>query len=418
MRRIFLFFSFTFFVSQVFAQALTLDECYSLSRLNYPLIQQQDLINAVRDYSIENVHTGRYPQVSLNAQATYQSAVTRIPIDNPQFRVQPLAKDQYKVYADFSQSVYDGGLIRKSSELQQAAATLENQKTEVDLYKLKDRVNQIFFGILLLEEQQTQTHIIRKDLESSLNKIRASVEAGVSLKMQADQLLAEMLKTDQRIIELAAIREAYIKSLSLLTGKDLGPDSKFKAPENTITFSTDISRPEIKMFNDQRTLIGSQLALNLTKTQPKAALFLQTGYGRPGLNMLVNEFQTYYLGGVRLNWNLSGLWNIQRDRKISDLNLRMVDVQQQIFELNTRITANQFLSEINKLDALIRLDEEIVSLRSRIKQAAQAQLDNGVISANDYLRELNAEDQANQNLLLHKIQRTLAQYNYASTNGN
>jgi outer membrane protein TolC len=295
---------------------------------------------------------------------------------------------------------------------------LENQKTEVDLYKLKDRVNQIFFGILLLEEQQTQTHIIRKDLESSLNKIRASVEAGVSLKMQADQLLAEMLKTDQRIIELSAIREAYIKSLSLLTGKDLGPDSKFKAPENTITFSTDISRPEIKMFNDQRTLIGSQLALNLTKTQPKAALFLQTGYGRPGLNMLVNEFQTYYLGGVRLNWNLSGLWNIQRDRKISDLNLRMVDVQQQIFELNTRITANQFLSEINKLDALIRLDEEIVVLRSRIKQAAQAQLDNGVISANDYLRELNAEDQANQNLLLHKIQRTLAQYNYASTNGN
>jgi outer membrane protein TolC len=418
MRRIFLFFSFTFFVSQVFAQALTLDECYSLARLNYPLIQQHDLINAVRDYSIENVHTGRYPQVSLNAQATYQSAVTRIPIDNPQFRVQPLAKDQYKVYADFSQSVYDGGLIRKSSELQHAAATLENQKTEVDLYKLKDRVNQIFFGILLLEEQQTQTHIIRKDLESSLNKIRASVEAGVSLKMQADQLLAEMLKTDQRIIELAAIREAYIKSLSLLTGKDLGPDSKFKAPENTITFSTDISRPEIKMFNDQRTLIGSQLALNLTKTQPKAALFLQTGYGRPGLNMLVNEFQTYYLGGVRLNWNLSGLWNIQRDRKISDLNLRMVDVQQQIFELNTRITANQFLSEINKLDALIRLDEEIVSLRSRIKQAAQAQLDNGVISANDYLRELNAEDQANQNLLLHKIQRTLAQYNYASTNGN
>ena len=143
-----------------------------------------------------------------------------------------------------------------------------------------------------------------------------------------------------------------------------------------------------------------------------------TGYGRPGLNLLVNEFQTYYLGGIRLNWNLSGMWNTQRERKISELNIRMVDVQQQIFELNTRISANQFLTEIDKLDALISLDEKIVSLRGRIKQAAQAQLDNGVISANDYLRELNSEDQANQNLLLHKIQRTLAQYNYASTNGN
>ena len=407
-----------FLTSRVFGQVLTLEECYSLSRLNYPLINQNDLINAVRDYSIENVHSGRYPQLTINGQATYQSAVTRIPIDNPQFRVQPLAKDQYKVYADFSQSVYDGGMIRKSSELQEAAATLESQKAEVDLYKLKDRINQIYFGILLLEQQQAQTIIIRKDLESSLNKMRASVEAGVSLKMQADQVMAEMLKADQRIIEQSAMREAYIKSLSLLTGKELTIETKFQTPDNAVTFPTEISRPEIKMFNDQRKLIGSQLALNLTRNQPKAGLFLQTGYGRPGLNLLVNEFQTYYLGGLRLNWNLSGLWNIQRDRKISELNMRMVDVQQQIFELNTRIAANQFLSEISKLDALIRLDEEIVVLRKQIRQAAQAQLDNGVISANDYLRELNAEDQASQNLLLHKIQRTLAQYNYSSAYGN
>jgi outer membrane protein TolC len=407
-----------FLTTRIFGQVQTLEECYALSRLNYPLIKQNDLINAVREYSIENVHSGRYPQLTINGQATYQSAVTRIPIDNPQFRVQSLAKDQYKVSADFFQSVYDGGAIRKSSELQEAAAALESQKAEVDLYKLKDRINQIYFGILLLEQQQAQTIIIRKDLESSLNKIRASVDAGVSLKMQADQVMAEMLKADQRIIEQSAMREAYIKSLSLLTGKELTTDTKFKTPNDAVVFSTEISRPEIKMFNDQRKLIGSQLELNLTKNQPKAGLFLQTGYGRPGLNLLVNEFQTYYLGGLRLNWNLSGLWNIQRDKKISELNLRMVDVQQEIFELNTRIAANQILSEINKLDALIRLDEEIVVLRKNIRQAAKAQLDNGVLSANDYLRELNAEDQANQNLLLHKIQRSLAQYNYSSANGN
>ena len=174
----------------------------------------------------------------------------------------------------------------------------------------------------------------------------------------------------------------------------------------------------MKLFADQRALLLGQFDLSMTKNRPRAGLFLQAGYGRPGLNMLVNKFDTYYLGGLRLNWNLSGYWNLKRDAEVSAIQTKLIDVQQDLFTLNTRITQRQFMNEILRVQELIKIDEELVVIRGRVRQSAQAQLDNGVLSASDFIRELNAEDQAKQALLLHQIQLTLARYNYQSVTGN
>jgi len=400
------------------AQELSLDQCREQARNRYPLVRQQGLIESLREFTIANVHSARYPQVMLAAQATYQSDVTRVPIDVPQFPIKPLAKDQYKVYADVSQSVYDGGTVERSSQVQQLNAAVEQQKIEVELYKLRERIDQIYFGILLLDRQADQVKLLQKDLDASLRKMKAAVENGTAMRMQADVLQAESLKTRQRTIELSAMRKAYLESMALLTGMDIAEGTTLRTPETKVLFTEDITRPEMKLFNDQRALALGQFDLSMTRNRPRAGLFLQAGYGRPGLNMLVNEFSTYYLGGLRLNWNLSGYWNVRRDREISTIQTRMIDVQQDLFTLNTRIGQRQYMNEITRLQDLIAIDDELVAIRARVRQSAQAQLDNGVLSANDFIRELNAEDQARQSLLMHQIQLSLARLNYQSTTGN
>jgi len=400
------------------AQELKLERCMEQARSNFPLVQQQGLVSALSEFTIANVHSARYPQVMLAAQATYQSDVTRVPIDNPMFNIKPLAKDQYKVYADVSQSVYDGGIVEKSAHLQQLNAAVELQKTEVELHKLRERVNQIYFGIMLLDRQTEQVRLLQKDLEASLRKTDAAVENGTAMRMQSDILKAELLKTRQRLIELSGMRKSYLESLGLLTGITITETASLAQPETAVVLSEEIRRPEMKLFADQRALALGQFDLSMTKNKPRAGLFLQAGYGRPGLNMLVNEFDTYYVGGLRLNWNLSGYWNVRRDREISGIQTKMIDVQQDLFTLNTRIMQRQFLSEINRLQELLTLDEELVAIRGRVRQSAQSQLDNGVLSANDFIRELNAEDQARQALLMHQVQLTLARYNYQTSTGN
>jgi outer membrane protein TolC len=398
---------------------LTLEQCYELARQNYPLIRQKELIGLSKEFTIANAHSGNMPQVAIYGQATYQSDVTQISIDNPMFpKIDPLSKDQYKVYAEISQNLYDGGAIRRTSALHETNALINDQQVEVELYKIKDRINQIYFGILLLDQQLAQVELLKKDILSSSAKVKASIENGTAFRMNADILEAESLKTDQRTIEIKAARRAFLAMLALFVKQDLPESIKLVEPKNIdLLPSEDITRPELSLFNYQRQLARGQFELTSTRNMPRAGLFLQGGYGKPGLNMLKNEFDTYYLGGLRLSWNLSGFYNTNREKQLLNVNTRLVDVQQETFTFNTKLSLRQTSSEVTKLQELIRIDEQLIDLRAKIKETAKAQLDNGVISANDYLRELNAEDQVKQNQLLHKTQLVMAVYNYNTTSG-
>ncbi len=399
------------------AQTLTIEECYERARQNYPLIRQKELLASSKDYSVDNIKSGLLPQVSLSGQASYQSEVTRFP--GPGTLVEPLSKDQYRIYLDVNQAIYDGGVVRRNSAIQETAFMLEDQKVEVEVYKIKERINQLYFGTLLINEQLVQVELVRKDIETSLLKMESAIRNGTAFRTNADILQAELLKNDQRMVELKAARKSYLEMLGMFIHQSLNEAASLQQPASiSIQDESNISRPEISLYNYQSQLYKAQQQLSNTRTVPKVSLFVQGGYGRPGLNMLLNEFEAYYLGGLRLSWSLGGFYNANRDKQILDLNLQSVNQQKETFLFNTRLSLRQQSNEMDKLRALIQIDEKLIELRTRIKKTSKSQLENGVITANDYLRELNAEDQARQNRSVHQIQLLMTQYTQRVTTGN
>jgi outer membrane protein TolC len=401
-----------------YAQQLTLAECYEKARQNFPLIRQKQLLVSTKEFTVANARSGYLPQVSVIGQATYQSDVTRVPIEVPGFAIKTLPKDQYKIYAELNQSLYDGGTIKRQNAITETNAMVEDQKLEIELYKIKERINQLFFGTLLIDEQIAQVDLIRKDINTSLQKVESLIRNGTAFKTNADILQAELLKTEQRAIELNAGKEAYLSMLGIFIGQGLAENTTLQRPDDVQAAANPaITRPEIGLYTYQSQLFTAQQQLNGTKVLPRFGLFVQGGLGRPGLNMLDSEFASYYIGGLRLNWNLSGLYNTKRDKEQLNINLQSINALKETFLFNTKLTLKQQSTDITKLNDLISVDQQIIELRTKIKTTAKAQLDNGVITANDYLRELNAEDQARQNLSVHKIQLLMTEYNYLATTG-
>ena len=405
--------------SQAFGQptTLTIETCYEQARQNYPLIKQKDLLTKSLEFTIANAHSAYLPQVSINGQATYQSEVTRLP--GSAVLVEPLSKDQYKIYGEINQSILDGGVTKNQTNIQRVSTQIEQQKLEVELYKIKERINQLFFGILLIDAQLKQVDLLKKDLQTSLLKTESAILNGTAFKSNADILKAELLKSDQRIIEMKAARLAYLDMLGYFTNQQL--DDTVTLNESVIAIANgvqEINRPELSLYNFQSQLLGTQYHANNSRNLPRVGFFLQGGYGRPGLNALVNEFAGYYIGGFRLNWSLSGLYNSFRDKQLLDLNVQQVNNQKETFLFNTNLQLKQQSRDVQKLVDLIEVDNQIIELRTRIAITTKAQHENGVISTSDYLRELNSEDLAKQNKLLHQVQLMLAQYSYQNISGN
>lgn len=399
-------------------QRFSLSEAYDLSQKNYPAVKQKDLVKQTVSISIENLQKGFLPQFSISGQATYQSDVTKLPVSLPGFAIDPPAKDQYRLVAEVSQLVYDGGLTKEQKALQQLNAVVEDQKVEVELYKLKERINQVYLGILFLEEQLKQVELVKTDIQTGIKRVEAQVQNGVAFRSNLNMLKAELLKTEQRAIEVRSTRKGLVDVLSLFTGQALAENVHLEKPASIISVvTTEIDRPELKLYNEQEKFIGQQERLINAKNLPRASLFAQGGYGRPGLNMLLNEFDLYYVGGIRFNWSLGGLYTKKKEKEQVAINKKMIEVQKETFLLNTNSQLKQQKAEIDKLGQLLDADKQIVELRKTVTDAAKAQLENGVITANDYLKEINAEDQARQLQITHEIQLLQAQINYQTILG-
>ncbi len=404
-------------VSAQSAIPLSIEECYRLSTQHYPLLKQTDVIMKSRDYSIDNLSKAWYPQVNLNGQASYQSDVTQIPIKLPNIYIETPSRDQYKVYAEVNQLLYDGGIGKQQKLLLENSEMIEAQKIEIELYKLKERINQLFFGILLINEQLNQVQIIKKDIQSGISKVQGAVNNGAALKSSAAVLKAELLKNEQRETELEAGRKAYLTMLGLFINKQLNEHTVLDTP-HVIPLASSINRPELTLYDLQKKCTIVQDKLISVKNLPKLGLFFQVGYGKPALNFLKNQFEAYYIGGLRVSWSLAGRYTEKKDRQQQDLNRLSLDIQKETFLFNTNISLSQQAEEVKKLQELIKTDNEIIALRTSIKNTANAQLNYGTITSNDYLREVNAADQARQNLALHQIQFLMSQYTYRVTAGN
>ncbi|MGB5529212.1 MAG: TolC family protein [Ignavibacteriaceae bacterium] len=398
---------------------LTLENCYEKARINYPLIKQKDYIEKTKEYNVSNVWNGYFPQITINGQATYQSDVTQVPEILPGIIIQRLSKDQYKVVADVTQTIYDGGIMSSQAGIQESASEIDNQKIEIELLNIKERVSQIYLGILLIDAQLNQIELVKNDLNESISKLEAAYLNGTATISDVDVLKAELLNAEQRKIELQSSRISYLNMLGLLINENLNESTILSTPSQ-INFlpEVEIIRPELRLYAAQKNLIENQDGLSVSRIIPKASLFFQGGYGKPGLNFFVNEFAWYYITGIRFSWSLSSLYSYGNESEINQLNLQSIDSQTETFLLNTKITTNQQLQEIDKLNKMIEVDKGIIELRTSVKLAAQSKLENGIITSSDYIRELNAEDTAKQNLEIHKIQLLLAQYNYKITTGN
>ncbi|MBL7832101.1 MAG: TolC family protein [Saprospiraceae bacterium] len=396
-----------------------LQTCYAKAIENYPLIRQYNLISKTKDLNISNASKAYLPQIVFNGQATYQSDVTKIDIQIPGFpSFEALTKDQYKIFAEVSQAIYDGGAVSKQKESIEAGQEVEKLKNDVEIYKIKERVQQMYFGVLLLKAQIKQTEALRKDLESQKDKLKAALENGTAYRANLDAIDAELLKLDQRTIEMNSGIDAFVKMLSQFSALQLNSETTFIQPTDFAENGLVIKRPELSLFDYQTLLIDKNLALNLTRNRPRLSAFLQGGYGKPGLNALKNEFQTYYIGGLRLQWNLSGLYNLSNDRNLSVLNKSLIQNQRDAFVFNTTLQTQQQSEDISKLKKLIKIDEDLIKLRTNIKKTSSVQLENGVITASDFIKEWSAEDQAKQTKLLHEIQLLSAQYLLKITTGN
>ena len=381
---------------------------------NYPLIKQHLLIEKTSEYTISNISKGFLPQINLAGQATYQSDVVQFPKAIPGVPV--LTKDQYKVYAEINQPIYDGGAIKEQKKLQEATAMVDQQKLEVDLYKLKDRINQLFFGVLLVEEQQKQNDLMKSDIQLGLNKINAAIANGTALKSEADLLEAELLKADEQTITLAANRTAFANMLGYFIIRPINQNTAFIRPENIIS-SEEIRRPQLKMFDLQNRIFDAQSDLLAARNRPKISFFVQGGLGKPAFNFLSNNFDPFYIGGLRFTFSLSGFYTMKNERALIDLNRQSTSIQKETFLFNTNVVLQQQNEEIVKLRRILQMDEQIIPLRTRVKETALGKLNYGVINSSDYLREVNAENNARQDEILHQIQLLAAEYNEQNTVG-
>lgn len=403
--------------------SLSLTECYALARANYPLIKRMDLIDRSESYSLDNAAKAWLPQVNVSAQASYQSDVTKLPFDQekisaliPGFEIPVLDKDQYRAVAEVNQMIWDGGGTRATKAVVRAEAEVSKSQLENDLYLLNDRVNQLYFGCLLQDELLEQNRLLLADLEVNLARIEAMERNGVANRSDWESLRVAQLEARQQRVGIEASRVAFRRMLAELIG--LSADSlRLETPADPGLLSMTVARPELRYFEALENLSQTRERQLTAGWMPRVGAFVQGGYGRPGLDMLDVDFAAYYVAGIRLTWNLGKLYTLANDRQKLATERREIEARRETFLLNTRLDLLNRQEEIRRLSEQLRDDEEIIELRTSVKEAAEAKLQNGVISVADLIREINAVDQARQAEAIRRLRRLMAIYDYIYVRG-
>ena len=410
----------TYSLLQAQVPVYTLDQCYDLARQNYPLIKKHDLIARSSNYSVENAGRAYLPQFSIAGQATYQSQT----IDfqkaiggGPGLLIPPLSKDQYKIQAEVNQTIFDGGTIRNQQEMQRASEASQQQSLEVSLFAVRERINQLYFSILLIDEQIRQNDISKSNFQNSADKARAAYDQGTALKSNIDEFLAEIAASEMIGIDLKSNRRAYMDILLVFIGKKVGEELVLEMPPPVVPDPV-IKRPELLLFDLNKKIYDVQEKQLKSNYLPRFDAFVQGAYGRPTLNFIDNDFGAWWIGGVRMIWNLGSLYTLKNNQTNLKINKEFLDIDKETFIYNTHLNLNKESQDIAKYSSLLRQDESVVSLRSSVANAAKAQLDNGVITVHDYISKMNAENLAKQSAILHSIQLIQAQYQYKNSTGN
>lgn len=392
---------------------ITLQELREAAVLNYPLTAQRELIAQSMAFSLSNANRGYLPQFSVSAKATYQTDVTKIPFKIPGYEIANVPQDQYQMSVDLNQTIWDGGIIRAQKRSIRAGAATQGAQLEVELYTLRERVDNLFFGILLLDGRLQQNDLYEQTLARNYDKVRSYIALGVATATDLDAVSVEQLVNSQNRAEIVATRGAYLEMLRQMTGVDLssavGALVVPAMPED-LTDSIADSRPEFKLFDAQRSALDAQHTILKSGNTPRIGLFAKGAYGNPGLNMLKGGFQPYAIGGVQLSWNIGSFYTFSSEVHKLKLQSRMIETQKRAFVYNTRLSVAQNGGEVVKLQSQIQDDDRIIELRTRIREAAEASVASGTMTVPDMLDDLTDENNAKVNMLLHRMQLLMTAY--------
>mgnify|MGYP000298458570 FL=1 len=383
---------------------VTLDECKTSARDNYPAVKQYRLIELSRDYTMDNASKAWLPQVSLNARASYQSEVTRLPVDIPGVEISPLPKDQYDVSVNVSQQIYDGGSVSSSKRLEDARSDVECEQVNVAIYDVYERIDQLYFGILLLDEQIRQVRLLQDDLSLSYQAISGMVRGGVANQTDLDAVKVEQVKAAQTETGLVTSRATYLKMLSTFIGKPISDSVSLVRPAESDVSGMVNNRPELALYSAQNRLLDQQLKSLDTYLRPRLGLFLQGGYGNPALNMLKNGFEAYYKVGATLTWNFGSLYTRANDKRKIETESLNIQAEREAFLFNTGLQSELQRGNIESLRRQISQDDEIIALRENIRSKADVKVANGTETVNEMLRDVNAVSEARLTKAFHEIQ--------------
>ena len=425
---------FVLLVWPLLAHGQTLEECQQAAEQNYPLIRQYGLIEKMTELEVDNLDKGWLPQVSATAQGSYQSDVMSWPDQMQSMMTQMgidlkgLRKDQYRVGVDVSQMVYDGGVIKSHKELVRRQGEMQTAQHEVTMYQIRQRVNDLYFGILLLKEQIQLNHDLQALLSSNEQKLASMFKRGTASESDYNLVKAERLSVVQQATSLESRKKALTMMLSTFCGKSIDDiDVSLKemtdaSAMNLQDASVKCNRPELKLIMSQLNVADAQEKVLDASLLPKFSLFAQGYYGYPGYNMfddmLRHQWSLNGIIGARLSWNIGALYTRKNDLAKIRLQRETAETSRDAFLFNNQLEQIQQNEEIAHYRKLMADDAEIISLRSSVRKAAESKLSHGIIDASDLVKEINSENAAKLQQSIHEIQLLKAIYDLKNTTNN
>lgn len=413
MLRLYLLLVLSLFVCVQMSAQVTLEECIALAEENYPIISKYDLLEQTKEVNLSNINKGWLPQINVYGQGTVQNDTPSLPesltniINQTGTNIAGLNEWQYRIGADISQNIWDGGTSKVHRKIERAEDAERQAAIDVQLYAVRERVEDLYFGILLMDAQIEQVKNMQLLLQSNLDKLRIMQSNGTAMQSDVDMVEAEYLGTVQQLTQAESASQSYRNVLGLFMGKSI-VGQKLVKPEAFIPQDLMPSRPELKYFEKQLQTNEARNASITANMMPKIGLFAQLYYGYTGFdyfeNMMNRNPSFNILAGVKLSWNIGALYNKKNDRMKLKLSSDNINVERDIFLFNINLQLRSQLDHIDELKAVIKNNDRIVELRTNVRKAAESQLDNGVIDATALLTKLTDEKQARLTAAYHEIQ--------------
>ena len=396
------------------AQTLTLEDCKQLAHDNYPTVKQYHLVEQTRDFTIENASKAWLPQISASVNGL---AFTNVLDLTDQMKQAGVDMKNWLVAGSvmINQNIYDGGQVKANKNIAAAQAEVQKHQLNVNMYDLNQRVEQLYFGVLTLDEQIRHTELLQNDLALSNKTITSMISEGVANQTDLDAVKVEQVKAQQTLDAQNTSRASYLQMIGVFIGKKLGEGTVLQKPAMADVINNTDNRPEIDYYKSQGILLDAQRKQLDTKLLPKLSAFGMGVYHTSVTDMMNNGLLA---GGLTLSWNIGALYTRKNDIKNIETQRRIIDSQRETFLFNNSLQNENTNGNISTLRRQISQDDDIVALRERIRSKSEKKVKLGTESINEMLRDINAVSQARQQKALHEIQLLKEIYSLKTINNN